>query len=164
VPEVVLVAAVAANGVIGRDGGIPWHLPEDLHRFRQLTIGHPVVMGRRTWESLPERFRPLPGRRNIVVSRSVGTPGDGAEWVRSLDEALARTRDEARVGVIGGAALYAAALPRADRLELTEIDRAIEGDTVFPAWDRDTFVETAREEHVSDDGLPFAFVTYLRRA
>lgn len=162
-PEVVLVAAVAANGVIGRGGGIPWHLPDDMRRFRELTIGHPVVMGRRTWESLPARFRPLPGRRNIVVSRASGTPGDGAEWVRSLDEALALAAGEERVGVIGGAALYAAALPLADRLELTEIGRAIDGDTRFPDWDRDAFAETAREQHRSDDGLPYAFVTYVRR-
>lgn len=161
--EVVLVAAVAANGVIGRDGGIPWHLPEDMRHFREVTTGTPVVMGRRTWESLPDRFRPLPGRRNIVVTRSPGWRGDGAERAASLDEALALAGDAPRVSVIGGAALYAAALPRADILLLTELGVEMDGDTAFPAWDRSAFEETAREEHLSETGMPFAFVTYRRR-
>lgn len=161
--EVALVAAVAANGVIGRDGGIPWHLPEDLRRFRDVTMGTPVVMGRRTWDSLPERFRPLPGRRNIVVTRALDWSAEGAERAASLAEALALAGDVPRVSVIGGAALYDAALPHADLLLLTELHREVEGDTLFPDWDRDAFVEVDREEHRSADGLPFAFVTYRRR-
>jgi dihydrofolate reductase len=163
VTEVVLVAAVAGNGVIGRDGGLPWHLPEDVRRFRELTLGAPVVMGRRTWESLPERFRPLPGRRNIVVTSTPGWHADGAEPAGSWGEARALAGDVPHLCVIGGAALYAAALPDADVLELTEIHPPIRGDTRFPDWDRRAFEETARVEHLSETGLPFAFVTYRRR-
>lgn len=162
-PEVTLVAAVAENGVIGRDGGLPWHLPEDMRRFRELTAAAPVLMGRRTWESLPHRFRPLPGRRNIVVTRTPGWRAEGAERAMSLADALALAGDVPAVSVIGGATLYAEALPLADSLQLTEIHRAFGGDTRFPDWDRDAFVETAREERVSETGIPFAFVTYRRR-
>ena len=158
--KLVLVAAVARSGVIGRDGGIPWRLPEDLARFKSLTTGHAVVMGRRTWESLPDRFRPLPERRNVVVTRNDTWHADGAERAASLEEALALLADEERVFVIGGAQIYAAALPQADELVLTEIDADIAGDTIFPDWDRAAFVEVAREERVSEDGMPFAFVTY----
>lgn len=162
-PEVALVAAVAANGVIGRDGGIPWHLPDDLRRFREVTTGSPVIMGRRTWDSLPERFRPLPGRRNIVVTRSSAWSADGTERAGSLEEAIGLAGDVSRVSVIGGATLYAEALPVADTLLLTELALDVEGDTWFPPWDRDGFTEVAREEHVADDGTPYAFVTYRRR-
>jgi dihydrofolate reductase len=158
-----LVAAVARNGVIGRDGGIPWRIPEDMQRFRALTVGHPVVMGRRTWESLPERFRPLPGRRNIVVTRDSGWSREGTERAGSLEEALELAADAERVSVIGGAAVYASALPLADELALTEIDADVEGDTFFPAFDPTAFEEVAREPHVAPDGTPFAFVTYRRR-
>lgn len=161
--RVSLVAAVAHGGVIGRDGGIPWHLPEDMARFRELTTGHAVVMGRRTWDSLPERFRPLPGRRNVVVTRDPGWHADGAERAGSVEEALALLANAPRVLVIGGAEIYAAALPLADELLITEVELQVEGDTVFPPFDRETFVETARERHVSAIGIPFAFVTYVRR-
>jgi dihydrofolate reductase len=158
-----LVAAVARNGVIGRDGGIPWHLPDDVARFKELTTGHAVVMGRRTWDSLPERFRPLPGRRNIVVTRQADWTADGAERATSLEEAFALVGGSEQVFVIGGAELYAAALLRADELLLTEIDADVEGDTFFPPFDRDDFEEISREPHVSESGPPFAFVTYGRR-
>ena len=161
--RVSLVAAVARGGVIGRAGGIPWRLPEDLARFRELTMGHPVVMGRRTWESLPERFRPLPGRGNVVVTRNPAWSARGADRAGSIEEALAALESEPEVFVIGGAEIYAAALPHADELLLTEIDAEIEGDTTFPAWDRDDFAEISRDEHVSEDGMRFAFVTYRRR-
>jgi dihydrofolate reductase len=161
--KIVLVAAVARGGVIGRDGGLPWRLPEDARRFRELTIGHPVVMGRRTWDSLPDRFRPLPGRQNVVVTRNPGWRAEGAEPVPSLDAALRRLDGSERVFVIGGAELYAQALPRADALELTEIDVEYEGDAFFPAWRREEFEEVARDLHVSADGIPFAFATYVRR-
>jgi len=158
-----LVAAVARGGVIGRDNAIPWRLPEDMERFRALTMGHPVVMGRRTWASLPERFRPLPGRRNVVVTRSPDWYADGAERAGSLDEALRLLEGVPQVFVIGGAELYVAALPLADALLLTEVKLDVEGDTVFPPFDRTVFEEVSRERHVSVTGTPFSFVTYLRR-
>lgn len=159
-----IVAAIARGGVIGRDNAIPWRIPEDARRFRTLTMGHPVVMGRRTWESLPDRFRPLPGRRNVVLSRDPGWRAYGAERVGSLDEALQLLDREAQVFVIGGADVYAAALPTADELLLTEIDADIEGDTVFPSFDLAEFEETSRESLVSEAGVPLSFVTYVRRA
>jgi dihydrofolate reductase len=161
--RVSLVAAVANGGVIGRDGGIPWHLSNDLARFRELTTGHAVVMGRRTWDSLPDRFRPLPDRRNVVVTRDPGWHAEGAERAGSVEEALALLADAPRVFVIGGAEIYAASLPLADELVLTEVDLEVEGDTVFPPFDRAALVETAREAHVSESGIRFAFVTYERR-
>jgi dihydrofolate reductase len=161
--KVSLVAAVARGGVIGRDGTIPWRIPEDARRFREVTIGHPVVMGRRTWESLPDRFRPLPGRRNVVVTRNEAWREDGAERAGSLEGALRLLEGAERVSVIGGAQLYADALPLADELLLTEIDFDVEGDTFLPDWDRGAFDEVSREERVSEDGIAFAFVTYRRR-
>jgi dihydrofolate reductase len=159
-----LVAAVAQGSVIGRDGKIPWRIPEDARRFREVTIGHPVVMGRRTWESLPDRFRPLPGRRNVVVTRNPDWRADGAERAGSLEDALRLLEGAERVSVIGGAQLYGEALPLADELLLTEIDLEVEGDTFFPDWDRLAFDETSREEHVSEHGVRFAFVRYARRS
>jgi dihydrofolate reductase len=160
--KVALVAAVARNGVIGRDGGIPWRLPEDLARFRAVTMGHPVVMGRKTWESLPDGFRPLPGRGNIVVTRNPDWSAQGADRAGSIEDALRLLEDEPEVFVIGGGEIYAAVLPFADELLLTEIDADVEGDTTFPRWDPGEFEETSREEHVTADGTPFAFVTYRR--
>jgi dihydrofolate reductase len=162
--RVALVAAVARGGVIGRAGTIPWRLPEDMAYFRELTTGHAVVMGRRTWDSLPDRFRPLPGRRNVVVTRSPEWRADGAEAAGSLEAALALLAGEERVFVIGGAEVYAAALPLADELLLTEIELDVEGDTCFPPYDPDTFVAVEREPHTSADGTSFAFTTYRRRA
>jgi dihydrofolate reductase len=159
-----VVAAVARGGVIGRGGTIPWRLPEDLERFKDLTTGHAVVMGRRTWDSLPERFRPLPGRRNVVVTRNPGWSAEGAERAGSLAAALELVESEPHVFVIGGGQLYAEALPLADELLLTEIDTEIEGDTFFPSWDRSEFEEVSREPLVSETGIPFSFVTYLRQA
>ncbi|HEX4745244.1 MAG TPA: dihydrofolate reductase [Gaiellaceae bacterium] len=155
-----LVAAVARGGVIGRDGGLPWSLPEDLAHFREITMGHPVVMGRKTWESLPERFRPLPRRRNVVVTRNPAWSAEGAERAGSLDEALALVEGAERVSIIGGGEIFAAALLVADELLVTEIDVDVEGDTYFPA--APGFVESRREEHVAEDGTPFAYVTYER--
>ena len=159
-----LVAAVARGGVIGRDGGIPWRLPADVAHFKSLTTGHAVVMGRRTWDSLPDRFRPLPGRRNVVVTRNSEWRADGAERAGSLEEALALLADEEHVFVVGGAEIYAAALPHADELVLTEIDLDVDGDTFFPDWDRSAFEVTSREEHVSAEGTRYVFVTYRRTA
>jgi dihydrofolate reductase len=159
-----LVAAVARGGVIGRDGGIPWRIPEDMQRFRSLTMGHPVVMGRRTWESLPDQFRPLPGRGNVVVTRNPDWSAQGADRAGSIEEALDLVESESQVFVIGGGEIYAAALPFADELVLTEIDAAVEGDTTFPSWHRGEFDEVERHEHVAEDGTRFAFVRYVRRA
>ena len=161
---VALVAAIARGGVIGRDGGIPWHIPEDVARFKALTTGHAVVMGRKTWESLPERFRPLPGRRNVVVTRDSSWNASGAERAGSVEEALEALRDVERVFVIGGAEIYAAALPYADELVLTEVDLDVDGDTFFPEWDRNAFVEISREERAAEDGTRFAFVHCRTRA
>ena len=160
--KISLVAAVARHGVIGRNGTIPWRLPDDLAHFRELTMGSPVVMGRRTWDSLPARFRPLPGRRNVVVTRSPRWCGDGAERAASLQAALELLGGCEQVFVIGGGELYAAALSRADELLLTEIDLEVEGDTLFPSFAGTDFVERSRERRVSDDGIRFSFVTYER--
>ena len=162
--KISLVAAVARDGVIGRDGGLPWRLPEDMAHFREMTTGHPVVMGRRTWDSLPDRFRPLPGRRNVVVTSNGAWSVEGAERAASLDAALQLLTGEERVSVIGGGAIFSAALPLADELILTEIDLEVAGDTFFPAWDRAEFEETAREEHMSESGVPFSFVRYVKRS
>jgi dihydrofolate reductase len=152
-----LIAAVALNGVIGRDGGMPWHLPEDLKHFKRTTLGHPVVMGRRTWESLGKA---LPGRRNIVVTRNRAFAAPGADVVDSLEAALARCAGEADVFVIGGGELYKAALPLATAIELTEIQRDFEGDARFPAFDRAKWREVKREAHATGDGMRFDFVRY----
>jgi dihydrofolate reductase len=159
-----LVAAVARGGVIGRDGGIPWRIPEDMARFRELTMGHAVVMGRRTWESLPDQFRPLPGRDNVVVTRNPDWSAQGADRAGSVEDVLELLESTPRVFVIGGGEIYAAALPFADELLLTEIDAEIEGETTFPLWDRDEFEEVERRERVTEGGTPFAFVRYVRRA
>jgi dihydrofolate reductase len=159
-----LIAAVPRNGVIGHGNALPWHLPEDMRRFRAVTQGAPVIMGRLTWDSLPARFRPLPGRRNIVVTRNAGWSAAGALPAASLDAALALAGDAPRVFVIGGASLYAAALPRADELWLTEIERDFNGETRFPPWPRDSFVEASRERHVAaaPNDFAFSFVVYRR--
>lgn len=161
--HIALIAAVARNGAIGRDNELLFREPADQRHFRDTTMGCPVIMGRKTWNSLPARFRPLPGRRNLVLSRSATFEADGAVMVASLDDALARTADAPRVFVIGGAQLYALALPSADELVLTEIDADLPGDAFFPAWDRSQFVETSRHGAVSAAGLPYAFVVYQRR-
>ena len=162
--ELVLLAAVARNGVIGGDNDLLWRLPEDMRFLRDTTMGHPVIMGRRTWESLPERVRPLPGRRNIVVSRDAGYAAPGAEVVVTLDDALARVQDTPRAYVLGGAQLYALALPRADRLLLTEIDRDFDGDVHFPRWPRADFEELWRTRHDSGQGFAYERAEYRRRS
>lgn len=163
--ELVLIAAVARNGVIGDGERMPWHLPEDLAFFREATRGRPVIMGRRTWQSLPERFRPLPARRNLVVSRDAAFQAPGAEVVDSLDAALEQVRDDGgRVFVIGGEQLFALALPRAQVLVLTEIDRDFDGRTRFPDWPRADFVEAWRTRHDSGLGFGYERAEYRRRA
>jgi dihydrofolate reductase len=158
-----LVWAQAANGVIGRDGALPWHLPEDMARFRDVTRGATVVMGRRTWESLPDRFRPLPGRRNLVLTRQRDWGAEGAQTAASVEEALAMAVGD--VWVIGGGAVYAAAIPHADVLEVTELADPVEGDTaapeVGPEWGV-VAVEPAEGWATSASGLRYRFVTRRR--
>ncbi len=158
-----LIFARARNGVIGRDGAMPWHLPEDLAHFKRLTAGCPVIMGRKTWDSLPGKFRPLPGRQNLVVTRQADWHGEGAHVVNSLEQGLAFARHlepaPAELWVIGGAQLYALALPLASRAIVTELDTDVAGDTYAPQFDA-AWVESARERHSSATGLQYAFVTY----
>jgi dihydrofolate reductase len=159
-PKVYLVAAVAANGVIGNEGRLPWQLPEDLRHFKQLTFGHPVIMGRRTWESLG---KPLPGRNNIVVTSRPGYEAAGAAVATSLEAALALCAGEPVAFVIGGSELFAESLPIAAGLMLTEIHRDFPGDTWFPAYDRSRWREAKREAHTAADGMRFDFVLYEPR-
>ncbi len=156
-----LIAAVARNGVIGLDQRLPWRLPADLKRFRALTLGHTVIMGRKTWESLPANFRPLPDRRNIIVTRNAAYRAAGATVVHSLPAAITAAGD-GEAFIIGGAELYAAAFPLADHLQLTEIDASFEGDTHFPAIDHQQWLEATRETQHDEAGFDYAFVNYQR--
>lgn len=159
-----LIASVARDGAIGRGNDLLWRDPADLRHLRTTTMGCPVLMGRRTWESLPPKFRPLPGRRNVVLTRQHGYAAGGAEIAADLDAALARVAEAPRVWVLGGADLYAQALPRADELVLTEIDATFDGaDAHFPAWRRDDWKEVERRPGTGDDGTRYAIVTYRRR-
>jgi len=155
-----LVVARARNGTIGRNNALPWRLPEDLAHFKRTTLGAPIIMGRKTWDSIG---RPLPGRRNIVVSRNTALKLEGAEVVGSLEAAQLLCIGAEQVFLIGGAQLYAEALPSADRLVVTEIDADVEGDAFFPAIDRTQWIETSREiHHSAANGFDYAFVTYDR--
>ena len=162
-PRVSLIAAVARNGVIGKDNALLWSEPEDQRHFRRVTMGCPVVMGRKTWDSLPARFRPLPGRRNVVITRNRAWHAVGAEAAASLADALGLLAGTAQVFVIGGAEVYALALPLAHELVLTEIDAEFDGDTHFPAWNRQQFTLASREPRTSAAGVGYAFATYRRR-
>jgi dihydrofolate reductase len=155
--EIVLVLAIAQNGVIGKKGAIPWHISEDMKRFKALTIGHTVVMGRKTWDSLPRK--PLPGRINVVVTRQEGWQAEGAVVASSLGQATSGT--SGTVMVIGGAEIYERALPLASRIELTEVHKDFEGDVQFQL-DRSGWHETVREDHVTPDGLRYSYVTLTR--
>ena len=150
----------SGRAVIGQGGAMPWHLPEDLAHFKALTLGCPVIMGRKTWESLPPRFQPLPGRTNIVLTRNAAWSENGVKCASSLRRALQICEHSSSVWVIGGAEIYAQALPLATRLEVTEIDAVFEGDAFAPqcgpAW-----AEAAREHHTSVTGLAYSFVRYL---
>ncbi len=161
--RVAIIAAVARNGVIGDRNRMPWYLPEDLRRFRQLTLGHAVIMGRRTFESIG---RPLAGRDNIVVTRTPDWTRPGCHAAHSLDAALAAVCEPRDAFVIGGAQIYALALPIASRLYITEIERDFEGDAFFPEFDRSRWREASRESRVLDGagGFSFHFVAYDLRA
>ena len=159
-PRIAIVAAVARNRVIGRGNALPWRLPDDLRHFKRLTLGRPIVMGRRTWESLPGV---LPQRRHVVVTRDPAYSAPGADVVHSLEDAVAAVGGE-EVLVVGGAELYALALPLAQRLYLTLVEADIEGDALFPMLDPAQWREVAREPHPADDrhAYPFSFVTLER--
>ncbi len=156
-----LIYARSANGVIGKDGVMPWHLPEDLAHFKQLTHGCPVIMGRKTWDSLPPRFRPLPGRTNIVITRNDDWQADGAQRAASLDQALLLAGEAPEIWVIGGAQIYAQAEAMATRAEVTEIAQDFDGDAFAPALGAG-WRETARSAQLSAKGMPFCFVTLER--
>jgi dihydrofolate reductase len=163
-PTLALIAALDRNQAIGRSGALLWHESEDQQHFRRVTMGCPVIMGRKTWDSLPGRFRPLPGRRNIVVTRQARWQADGAVRAASLDEAMRLAVEADKAFVIGGGELYALALPRADELVLTEIDAVFaDADTFFPPGARTAFAEISRETRTAADGTRYAFVTYCRR-
>ena len=165
-PRVTIVAALSRNGAIGRDSRMPWHISGDLKRFKTLTLGHPVVMGRKTFESiLAATGGPLPGRDNIVVTRAKDFSAPGCRIAHSLEEALAAASGATEVFVIGGGEIYALALPLAHRLELTEVDVEIPGDAYFPDFDRGAWREVRREAHSAEGpaGLRFDFATYDRR-
>jgi dihydrofolate reductase len=154
-----LVVAYARNGVIGRDGGLPWRLPGDMKHFREVTGGGTVLMGRKTYMSIPEKFRPLPGRRNIVLSRSAASV-HGAELLPDLESALVEAPD---AFVIGGGTVYDETLPLADAVWATEIDADVEGDTFFPPLDSDAWVAVSTSEPVVENGFTYRFVRYERR-
>ena len=158
-----MIYARARNGVIGNKGQLPWHLPEDLAHFKRTTLGQPVVMGRVTWESLPEKFRPLPGRSNVVVSRQASFSAPGAQVVSSLEAAMALFPHTEVIWLIGGAQLYAQGLSLAPQIVVTEIDADYEGDAFAPALSPSDWAETQRTSHVSAQGLTYHLVTLQKR-
>jgi dihydrofolate reductase len=160
---IALVVAVAENGVIGQAGALPWRIPEDLKRFKALTVGKPVIMGRKTWDSLPRK--PLPGRHNIVMTRDPSFHADGATAAHSLDDALALAAKDSpdEIMIIGGEAVFAAALPFAERIHLTEVAAAPKGDAFMPRFDAAQWRETSREGPYDANGLAYSFVTLQRR-
>lgn len=158
-PTACLIAAVARDGGIGHRGDLLVRIPEDLRRLKRLTLGSPVVMGRGTWDSIG---RALPGRQNIVVTRNPAWHAEGAQAAGSLEAALALAAGAEKIFVIGGADIYALALPLASELDLTEIDAEFPADTFFPAWNRADFRQTSREAHATAEGLGYSFVNYKR--
>ena len=160
-PEIAFYLARADNGVIGEEGALPWHIPEDWKRFKRMTMGKPIVMGRRTFESF---HAALPGRRNVVLTRSPDWSGEEAEVVRSAEEAVSLCGDVPEIAVIGGAQIFALFRDRADRIELTEVHCEPAGDTVVPGFGGPEWEETAREDHPADGDRPaYSFVTLVRR-
>lgn len=156
-----LIAALSLNHVIGKNNQLPWHMPNDLAHFKELTVGKPVIMGRKTFESIG---KPLPKRRNIIITRDKAFTVKGAEVVHSLEEALQKTQNEVEVQIIGGTEIYTQALPFATHMDLTIIDTEIEGDTYFPQWNKTEWREITREDFTKDDEHPYDyhFITYER--
>ncbi|MGH8796397.1 MAG: dihydrofolate reductase [Caldimonas sp.] len=159
-PTVSLIAAVARNGGIGKNNALLAHLPDDLAHFKRTTLGSPVLMGRKTWDSIG---RALPGRRNVVVTRNPAFAAAGAERAASFEAALELLANEPKIYVIGGASIYAAALPRANELVLTEIDADLDADTFFPAWNRADFRQTSHRMQRSPQGWDYSYATYTRQ-
>ena len=160
--QVNIIFARSANGVIGNNNALPWHLPEDLAHFKKLTLGSPVIMGRKTWDSLPPKFRPLPGRTNVVITRQADWQAAGARSAGSLTDALAICQATSDVWIIGGAQIYAQAEPLAHRIEVTHIDKTYEGDAFAPTLSNQ-WQQSQKKDHVSSTGLNFSFITYTRR-
>ena len=166
--HIAFVVAIARNGAIGIEGGLPWRLPGDLAFFKRMTMGKPILMGRKTWESLPRK--PLPGRPNLIVTRDAGYKADGAEVFSHIDDALARGRNLARemgvdeISVIGGAEIYQQALELVDRMYVTEVHLAPQGDTFFPEIDQTVWQEIQREDFAvhDDSAIAYSIVTYQR--
>lgn len=152
-----LIVAMDKNRLIGANGRLPWHLPDDMKWFREQTMGKPVIMGRKTFESIPERFRPLPGRHNIVLTHRRDYAAEGVTVVHTIEAALTAAGDVAEIVVIGGAELYTQLLPQADRLYLTQIDAEFDGDAYFPEFDLAVWHEIYRQEHLADDRHDYAF-------
>ena len=163
-PTISFVVAMDRNRLIGQGSGLPWRLPDEIRRFKEITMGHPVLMGRKTYETIPQKFRPLPGRTNIILTRQQEYDAPGCIVVHSLQEALSAVSPEEELMVIGGSQLFDALLPIVDRLYLTEIDDEYEGDVYFPALDMNQWREVAREEHPRDDrhASPFVFLVLDR--
>ncbi len=159
--KIAMIAAMANKRVIGKDNQMPWHLPEDLRHFKAMTLGKPVVMGRKTFESIG---RPLPGRHNIVISRQADLVIEGVSCVTSFEQALALAGDVEEVIVMGGGQLYQTLLPRADKLYLTQIDLDVEGDTYFPHWDDGSWMIEESETHTNDKGLRYTFINLTRQS
>lgn len=160
--KITLIAAAAENGCIGTDNSMPWHLPEDFAFFKAYTAGKPVVMGRKTWESLPKK--PLPERRNMVVTRQADYAAEGAETAAGLHEALAMCAGAGEIIIMGGAQIYAEAMPLATDIRLTEVGLKPDGDAFFPEIPPQEWQETAREAHESANGIAYSFVHYQRTA
>ena len=159
--ELKLIYARSRNGVIGRDGQLPWHLPADLAHFKQTTLGQAVVMGRKTWDSLPERFRPLPGRTNIVITRQTDWHAPGTLVAHSLEQAMSLCPAPGPLWVIGGADIYAQALPLASTVVVTEIDVEVQGDAHAPKLGTE-WKEMTRLLQQNEDGLSYSFITYIK--
>ena len=158
-----LIFARSANGVIGQNNTLPWHLPEDMAHFKRATLGCPVIMGRKTWDSLPPKFRPLPGRLNVVITRQPDWQATGALCAHSLADAVALCPADSPAWVIGGAEIYAQALPLASTAVITDIEASFEGDAFAPQFGPE-WIETARERQVSSTGLNFSFITYRKNS
>lgn len=155
--EIIIIAAVAKNRIIGRDNQLLWSIPEDMKHFKELTQGHPVIMGRKTWESIPVKFRPLPNRKNIIISRQTDFISPGGYLAHSLDEALSKVIDSPTVFIIGGGEIYAQAMSVATRLEITEVNQEPNGDAWFPEID---LAHWKKEKEIPCDG--YSFVSYVR--
>lgn len=165
--EIAMIAAVAENGVIGKDNDLAWSLPDDMKYFMNTTKGHYIVLGRKNYDSLPPKFRPLPNRTNVVITRQSDLQLEGAHIVNTLEEAFefCKKNNQEKIFVIGGGQIYKLALPYADTLYITEVHHSFDGDTYFPEFDKNEWMEVSREPHGMDERhlYPFDFVVYKRK-